>query len=343
MSMVHISGAGGNGIFSSDLSTIKEHVLEGESYVGADTDDDVAVGTMPNIVAIDKADYVVESQDGLSLSMTAGAHITSTNRNHPEVIATKDIVRDAIGMNDANVILEGHTYLGMHGSMPNMTGWNGNITGNDEITIPRGYHDGNGKVVANIGMAYMDAQTGMRAVRQDGNNLIVGITPGAYVRNGVSGFPEIVVPIDVIVRNQNISVASVSNFSTAKVGRQIRVGFTPPSTGFWSGLRVVWKLNSYPTNPGDGTAVDWVLTNNTPDLIPYGNWYFRAWNYWIYNDVRYYGSYVDSWQSGAGYNPCNCDGYVCDDCSCDGYWGGCDESCSWGGCGDSPSGCYKGH
>ncbi len=48
MGNIYIALGGGGGISSDEVNAASSHVLEGKTYLGADTDDEIGVGTMPN-------------------------------------------------------------------------------------------------------------------------------------------------------------------------------------------------------------------------------------------------------------------------------------------------------
>lgn len=79
------NSGGGGGIGSDELTTIASHVLETESYVGADTDDEIGEGTMKNVAATETAKSVAFSSSNIVMRMTNGAHITNAESGYPEV------------------------------------------------------------------------------------------------------------------------------------------------------------------------------------------------------------------------------------------------------------------
>lgn len=48
MGDIYIALGGGGGISSDEVTAASSHVLQGETYVGVDTDDEIGIGTMPN-------------------------------------------------------------------------------------------------------------------------------------------------------------------------------------------------------------------------------------------------------------------------------------------------------
>ena len=85
MGKVLISGGAGGGVSSDDTTTIAAHVLEGDTYLGSDTDDEAGTGIMTNVAATETAKSVVFSSSNIVMRMTNGAHITNASSGYPEV------------------------------------------------------------------------------------------------------------------------------------------------------------------------------------------------------------------------------------------------------------------
>lgn len=93
--------------------------------------------------------------------------------------------------------------------------------------------------------------------------------------------------------NGSLTVQSAVSFSVAQYSSlTIIASWAKPSKGPWSGLRIICKQGSYPTNAWDGTLFyEGAGTWGTKQLTA-GTWYFRAWNYIETNAGRMYGSYL---------------------------------------------------
>lgn len=91
----------------------------------------------------------------------------------------------------------------------------------------------------------------------------------------------------------SLTVQSAVSFSVAQYSSlTIIASWAKPSKGPWSGLRIICKQGSYPTNAWDGTLFyEGAGTWGTKTLSA-GTWYFRAWNYMETNAGRLYGSYL---------------------------------------------------
>ena len=157
MGQILFSGGNGGLVSSDELTANTNYVLDGKTYMGIDTDDEAGTGSMPNIASIDYGPSLVVSGDNLHCQMNYGAHIENATSGYPEVVYSLDKVRSAINYTDAEKVLNDTTICGMTGTMPNQGAWNSSVGVNSSITIPRGYHSGEGKVSNSV--ATMGAQT----------------------------------------------------------------------------------------------------------------------------------------------------------------------------------------
>lgn len=106
---------GGGGIGSDELSVTADKVIEGYTYVGADTDDEKKNGTMPNIGAHDNYKRLDNDGSSLYVAMSYGAHITNADIGYPRVLVPFSAVASSTGLT-ANKILAGQTALGISGT-----------------------------------------------------------------------------------------------------------------------------------------------------------------------------------------------------------------------------------
>ena len=89
-----------------------------------------------------------------------------------------------------------------------------------------------------------------------------------------------------------LQVSSVVSFSVAQYSSLTLIAsWAKPSRGPWSGLRVICKQGSYPTNINDGTLFYEGSGTSATNTLAAGTWYFRAWNYLTTNQGRMYGGY----------------------------------------------------
>lgn len=92
--------------------------------------------------------------------------------------------------------------------------------------------------------------------------------------------------------NGTLAPTSIYNFSVYQyVTNQIGATWVIPSSGPWSGVRIMAKQGSYPTGPTDGTLFYEGTGTYQIQTLAVGLWYFRAWNYITTNMGRIYGGY----------------------------------------------------
>lgn len=90
-----------------------------------------------------------------------------------------------------------------------------------------------------------------------------------------------------------LEVSSVVSFSVAQYSNLTLIAsWAKPSRGPWSGLRVMCKQGSYPSNASNGTLFYEGSGTSATKSLAAGTWYFRAWNYITTNQGRIYGGSV---------------------------------------------------
>lgn len=358
MGQVIFQSCGGGGIPSSDLSSTHEQVLSGQSYVGNDTNDDPAVGTMQNnalmtkngdngvaAVGISSSEANVPTRDAkLARFATDAKGVSRLNLSvprgyYPDHASYVSIPSSQLGNAEASQVLSGvsfssKNYFGANsnarGSMPNRGAWGTtlNLTNSNsaEVTVPNGYHNGGGKVYARIDLTRQNGITNAydNTIRKTNDKFLVQIPHGVYhINSNGKGNPEIA--IDKLSLYKQIGVAGISGFQVTRSGsRGVYVKFNKGS-GTWTGLLVTGKIGSYPNSPGDGQIVKDYRDGGShyETLSTNGNWYFRAWTFWDTDKGRIYGSYYDAPMFNGGYS-CRCDSN-CGDCS---DCGDCGDRCS---------------
>ena len=260
MGQILFAGGGGGAVGSDDLTATASQVLQGQTYMGNDTDDDIGTGTMPNIAAIDDGVSLAVSGDNLYCRMHNGAHIQNASPGYPEVSYNLATVRSAINYTDSSKVLNDTTICGMTGSMPSH--WSGQHANSNGVNsagiwfyIPYGYYYSEG-----------------------GDQAWVYRTTSEMKDTVISAY----------------GIASVTNFSVAQYSSQkLLFTWANPSWGMWSGIRIVGKQGGYPSNVGDGTVIcDSAGNSYISGTLATGTWYFRAWNYVTVSEGRWYGGYV---------------------------------------------------
>ena len=112
-----IIGSGGGGVGSDEVTARAADVVAGKSYLGADTDDDVGVGTLVEREGEQPTTGVTIS-DGLAhVGMPPGAYRKNGRYGTPEVKAPVDVVARAAGLDGAKM-LQGYAPLGVPGQIP---------------------------------------------------------------------------------------------------------------------------------------------------------------------------------------------------------------------------------
>lgn len=112
-----IIGSGGGGVGSDEVTARAADVVAGKSYLGADTDDDVGVGTLVEREGEQPTTGVTIS-DGLAhVGMPPGAYRKNGRYGTPEVKAPVDVVARAAGL-DGTKMLQGYSPLGVPGQIP---------------------------------------------------------------------------------------------------------------------------------------------------------------------------------------------------------------------------------
>ena len=147
--MIKIDCMGGGGYFSDDISAMKAHVVQGYTTITNDQNDDIAEGTMVEVPANDQSNQIYIANDNLYVCMTNGAHRTINTQSglqYPEVSVQLSSLSTEIGATDASKILSGTTISGKSGTMTNNGAWSQSLGLSGQVTIPKGYHDGTGKI-----------------------------------------------------------------------------------------------------------------------------------------------------------------------------------------------------
>lgn len=125
------------------------------------------------------------------------------------------------------------------------------------------------------------------------NYIYYRILKGAYRATWSGNQTEVRYPATSVIAALGIS--SITSFKVAQYGaNRLRFTWAKPSRGLWSGIRIVGKLNSWPTSVTDGNKF-WDSGSNYCDSgwIDTGTWYFRVYSYITWTGGRYYKSSYD--------------------------------------------------
>lgn len=305
MGKVLITGGGGAGGMSDDMTAANgvtaDLVPKGQTYIGADTDDEIgtgtmdlaehananpahvlngekfytnndqlpaspAVGTMPNIDALDTTTKARISGNYLILGMSNGAHIQnggSGTTGVPEVqMAFSEIAKNESlkGQINSKVIRKKSTILGVEGTF---TG-----EGNAEQK-----HVLAGKTFSNntqMGVAGTMPNVGGTEYRKNArvanNNLYLSMTNGAHITNSSGqSYPEVYIPQSEVASKFGVTADKIAypyslfgivgtNVGGAQKGT---VNYIANGTlgGGWTASNLGSKIKVY--GYGDGTPGDW--------------------------------------------------------------------------------------
>lgn len=175
MGRLNVSVGGGGGVSSDEVTAALSDVLEGKTALTSDSNDEIGAGTM-----VDKSgteQNAEASLDAANSRLLLTVPKTGKYSTKSKLYAAYSIIRSLIGLTEAK-IATGSTILGISGnykglgdatvddvlsgktfsteSLSNATGTipnNGAVTksldAGGSYTIPKGYHNGSGKVTAN--------------------------------------------------------------------------------------------------------------------------------------------------------------------------------------------------
>lgn len=113
--------SGGGGIGSDELSVTADKVVEGNTYVGADTNDEIGAGTLVDRPSTTGAISVARGgadNNYIFTRIPKGAYRTATGTGYPEVTALQSDVATAGGLS-ADKIMAGKSAFGMNGTATN--------------------------------------------------------------------------------------------------------------------------------------------------------------------------------------------------------------------------------
>jgi hypothetical protein len=110
--------SGGGGIGSDELSVTADKVVEGNTYVGSDTNDEIGTGTLVDRSSTTGAISVARGgadNNYIFTRIPKGAYRTATGTGYPEVTALQSDVATAGGLT-ADKLMAGKSAFGMNGT-----------------------------------------------------------------------------------------------------------------------------------------------------------------------------------------------------------------------------------
>nr|WP_024837088.1 hypothetical protein [Clostridium sp. 12(A)] len=247
--------AGGGGIGSDEVSVTKEYVLNGKTYVGSDTSDEISTGTMVNNGATGNQNL----NAGGSFSVKKGYHAQDFTVN------ANNLVSQTQGTATSAHILSGQTAWvngnKINGGIPIQKGdaaqdqvWSTNWTTSGDGNIFMGVRNGH----------YLN---GVNWIRANVPNFIASNIKKGVSIGGIIGTFEGYVPIaaDLYLRGNNIANWISENSATFDTG-QISSNFY--NFGIGANLNLVGKtqLNVQGIAKA-GSTKTWVLTKKNNQII----------------------------------------------------------------------------
>lgn len=153
------------------------------------------------------------------------------------------------------------------------------------------FHSGNLRNVEVGTLTEYKGVISVAAVSRYNTGLLFQHPEGIYRSNNSNGRADMWASMQSVINA--LGIASVTSFKAAQWGyKSLLLTWNRPSSGLWSGIRLVGKPGGYPSGPDDGhIVVDTSSTSYFTGAILQGTWYFRAWNYLTTAYGRYYGSY----------------------------------------------------
>lgn len=134
MAQAYVVGGGGGGVGSEELTATANNVLKGNTYVGADTNDDIGTGTL-------------ELTGNATAADVASGKTFYSNNPHSRQTGSLALSGNATAGNVLNgATFYNNTFTKQTGNMPNNNAWGGSVGRNESLKVPAGYHNGNGVV-----------------------------------------------------------------------------------------------------------------------------------------------------------------------------------------------------
>lgn len=143
MGRLSVNIGGGGGVSSDEVTAAAAQVLKGKTYVGSDTNDEAGTGTMPDRGAIE-----VTLGAGQNYTIPEGYH---NGKGKVNMRSLADVTASGT-ITDAEQILFGYKAYSdgvlYTGTMRNYGAQEKTLDAGESYVIPKGYHNGNGKISA---------------------------------------------------------------------------------------------------------------------------------------------------------------------------------------------------
>lgn len=259
---------GGGGIGSDELTVTKNKVVEGYTYVGADTDDEIGDGTIPSKESSTASQSVATSGSNLVTRIPNGAYITNASSGYPEITSSLSSVASVGGLTAAK-LLSGQTALGISGTATN----DGTITSNTIISGYVGYSKGV-RIVGNVAvqsiLSFSAAVYSSTAIAFTWQNPVKGPFSGVIIVGKTGAYPTSISDGTRYYKGYgNNTVAS--GISSATVS-----GFTSGTTYYFRAFSYAvkdnaeWVHTSTYTATATTTKGQQTFTSSGIFTVPYG-------------------------------------------------------------------------
>lgn len=220
MGKIFISCGSGGGTSSDELTVTSENVLEGESYVGSDTDDEIGTGTMKDYSGVEQTATASLDSTNSQLEMT----IPNTGKYSAlsKLSATFATIANLIGI-DTSKMLNTLTLLGKTGTIGSQAAKTWYATTGDQTVIAAGtYASGTQKLskLSHTNLSAGNVATGVTVKVNNGNADVYSVT-GTYKGKGTATAAQ-------VLTGYTFSSASLSGASGTMANRGAQTyTFTP--------------------------------------------------------------------------------------------------------------------
>jgi len=168
--------SGGGGIGSDELSVTADKVVEGNTYVGSDTNDEIGTGTLVDRASTTGAISVARGgadNNYIFTRIPKGAYRTATGTGYPEVTALQSDVATAGGLT-ADKLMVGKNAFGMNGTATS----NANAVTSNILSGRTAYV--NGSLLTGTMPNYGSTPTAIDAIRINNNRFEVAVASGYH-------------------------------------------------------------------------------------------------------------------------------------------------------------------
>lgn len=246
MGKVIISTSGGGSVTSDDVTAISSHVLEGDTYLGADTNDDAGTGTMPDMNTVDSTlGGINASYPNVAIHKGSSIQFGNTSSSNERLF----------GIRAPKGYYNGGSYVGAAAQTKTVS-----PTASSQ-TI---YADSN-KILEKVTVNGVDNLTAGNIK----SGVTVGGTKGTFTSTATASAKDVLkgktAGINGVMVTGQLEVTSVTSFNAAPYSTtQIQLTWKNPSKGPCSGFAIcVNEGSTAPTNSSVNRCYTGTGTNTT--------------------------------------------------------------------------------